>query len=313
MLAGDQRGGERPVSPSDKPTIASSRPSISWPEPTSWDSPSVAASGTSFPSTVADRSIDTKSPFCAGRSTPVSVPNRARRRLQLRVDVLVGHLDRVDGDFQRLQIGKGDLGTDVDLGGEGQILAVLLLGDLDLGLPERAHVRRRHRLAVAARDGVVDHLVEHRLLIDARLEQLDRPLPGRKPGSRTCLAISFSARSKSGSHFREGHLHVDANPGGAQLLDGALHGRAPCMSVVVVLVSAVGVTGFEPAAFRSQSGCATKLRYTPRLSPVSRSVRSRGDTTGLITRDAFQLDLIPSAPVQSAVALHCGRSSMVEP
>src|SRR6478609_9981686 len=26
----------------------------------------------------------------------------------------------------------------------------------------------------------------------------------------------------------------------------------------------VGVTGFEPAAFRSQSGCATKLRYTPR-------------------------------------------------
>jgi hypothetical protein len=23
------------------------------------------------------------------------------------------------------------------------------------------------------------------------------------------------------------------------------------------------VTGFEPAAFRSQSGCATKLRYTP--------------------------------------------------
>ena len=36
------------VSPADSPTIASSRPSISWPEPTSWDSPSVAASGTSF-------------------------------------------------------------------------------------------------------------------------------------------------------------------------------------------------------------------------------------------------------------------------
>ena len=26
---------------------------------------------------------------------------------------------------------------------------------------------------------------------------------------------------------------------------------------------AVGVTGFEPATLRSQSGCATKLRYTP--------------------------------------------------
>ncbi len=31
----------------------------------------------------------------------------------------------------------------------------------------------------------------------------------------------------------------------------------------VVRVVLVGVTGFEPAAFRSQSGCATKLRYTP--------------------------------------------------
>jgi hypothetical protein len=30
-----------------------------------------------------------------------------------------------------------------------------------------------------------------------------------------------------------------------------------------VLSVRVGVTGFEPAAFRSQSGCATKLRYTP--------------------------------------------------
>src|SRR5664279_4998 len=29
----------------------------------------------------------------------------------------------------------------------------------------------------------------------------------------------------------------------------------------------VGVTGFEPAAFRSQSGCATKLRYTPTPTP----------------------------------------------
>jgi hypothetical protein len=33
--------------------------------------------------------------------------------------------------------------------------------------------------------------------------------------------------------------------------------------VSVVYASGVGVTGFEPAAFRSQSGCATKLRYTP--------------------------------------------------
>jgi hypothetical protein len=33
--------------------------------------------------------------------------------------------------------------------------------------------------------------------------------------------------------------------------------------VLLVQMVLVGVTGFEPAAPRSQSECATKLRYTP--------------------------------------------------
>ncbi|SLH06093.1 Uncharacterised protein [Mycobacteroides abscessus subsp. abscessus] len=65
-------------SPADRPISASSRPSISCPEPTSWDRPVVDASGTSWPSTVADRSMETKSPSCTGRSTPVRVPKRWR-------------------------------------------------------------------------------------------------------------------------------------------------------------------------------------------------------------------------------------------
>ncbi len=60
--------------------------------------------------------------------------------LQLGVDLLVGHLDGVDGDLQPLQVRELDLGPDVDLRGEGQVLAVLLVGDLDLGLAERLHV-----------------------------------------------------------------------------------------------------------------------------------------------------------------------------
>lgn len=32
---------------------------------------------------------------------------------------------------------------------------------------------------------------------------------------------------------------------------------------------AVGVAGFEPAAFRSQSGRATKLRHTPCLCSIN--------------------------------------------
>jgi hypothetical protein len=35
------------------------------------------------------------------------------------------------------------------------------------------------------------------------------------------------------------------------------------MSSVPVKKLAIGVIGFEPTTSRSQSGCATKLRYTP--------------------------------------------------
>ena len=98
------------------------------------------------------------------------------QRLQFGVDVLVADLDRVDGDRQRAQVGQGELGAYVDLGGEHQLLAVLLLGDLDLGLAERPHVGLGHGLAVAAGQRFVDDLVEDRLTADAGLQQLGRGL-----------------------------------------------------------------------------------------------------------------------------------------
>ncbi len=146
------------------------------------------------------------------------------QRLQLGVDVLVGHLDRVDRDLQDLQVGKVDVGADVDLGGEDQFVAVLDLGDLDLGLPERAHLGGRDRLAVAAGQGVVDDLLEHGAAADARLEQLGRRLAGPEAGQPDLLSELLVGLVEVGLQLGEGHLHIDANPRGAQLLDGALHG-----------------------------------------------------------------------------------------
>jgi hypothetical protein len=40
----------------------------------------------------------------------------------------------------------------------------------------------------------------------------------------------------------------------------------PASSQFRAFCATVGVTGFEPAAFRSQSGRATKLRHTPSLA-----------------------------------------------
>ena len=195
------------------------------------------------------------------------------QRLQLVVDVLVADLDRVDRDLQGTQVGQRDLRADVDLGGEHQLLAVLDLGDLDLGLTERLHLGGGHGLAVTGRQRVVDDLLEHRAATDAGLEQLGGRLARAEAGQPDLLGELLVGAVEVGLQLVEGHLYIDANPGRAQLLDGALHGYSLIVfgrswSCRVVLV---GVTGFEPAAFRSQSGCATKLRYTPMLVRCGRA------------------------------------------
>ena len=115
---------------------------MSWPEPTSWDRPSVLASGTSLPSTEADRSMETKSPSSTARSTPVRVPKRARRFCS---SVSTSSSVTSMGSTSILSASRSgmvDVGADVDLGGEDEFFAVLELGDLDVGLAERLAPRR---------------------------------------------------------------------------------------------------------------------------------------------------------------------------
>ena len=150
------------------------------------------------------------------------------QRLQLGIDVLVG--DGSTGSTltcSALRSGSVDLGADVDLGGEGEVLAVLLLGDLDVGLTERVDLRFGHRLPVAGRQGLVDDLVEHRLAADPGLQQLRGCLARAEAGQPHLLGQLLVGPLELGLELGERHLHVDAHPGGAQLLDGALHGCAP--------------------------------------------------------------------------------------
>ena len=119
------------------------------------------------------------------------------------------------------------VGPDVDLGGEDEFFAVLELGDLDVGLAERTHLGGGDGLAVAAGQGVVDDLLEHGAAADAGLEQLAGRLAWAEAGQPDLLGELLERAVEVGLQLGEGHLHIDANPGGAQLLDGALHGRAP--------------------------------------------------------------------------------------
>ena len=212
------------VSPDFMPTSASSRPSISWPDPTSWDSPSVLASGTSSPSTVADRSMDTKSPSSTAPLDTGQGAESGPQRLQLVVDVLVADLDRVDRDLEGTQVRQRDLRADVDLGGEHQLLAVLDLGDLDFGLTQRLHLGGGQGLAVTGGQRVVDDLLEHRAATDAGLQQLGGRLARAEAGQPDLLRELLVGAVEVGLQLVERHLYIDANPGGAQLLDGALHG-----------------------------------------------------------------------------------------
>src|SRR5699024_207544 len=167
---------------------------------------------------------------------------------------------------------------DVDLGGDLDDVAVLDLGHLDLRLRQDLELVLVDGLAVAGRDDVVDDLLEHGRATDPRLEELGRGLAGTEAGDVDLAGERLVGLVEVGLELRERHLDGDFDPGRVQLLDSALHGDSLLGDVWDSFsgLTLVGMTGFEPATLRSQSGCATKLRHIPvdraACHPVSRTV-----------------------------------------
>ena len=62
--------------------------------------------------------------------------------VELLRDVRVVDRDVVDGDRDAVDVGQRDLRADVDLGGEGEVVAVGDLGDLDLRPADRVDLVR---------------------------------------------------------------------------------------------------------------------------------------------------------------------------
>ena len=86
----------------------------------------------------------------------------------------------------------------------------------------------------------------------------------------------------------------------------------------------VGVAGFEPTTFRSQSGRATKLRHTPSVRHVGYMAAGRvgcplsvrgagGPAEGVCGEGHDPLRCFPCRGPVTCGARACGRSSMVEP
>ncbi|CAK7284577.1 hypothetical protein SGPA1_30450 [Streptomyces misionensis JCM 4497] len=73
----------------------------------------------------------------------------------------------------------------------------------------------------------------------------------------------------------------------------------------------VGVAGFEPTAFRSQSGRATKLRHTP--SGARRRVHGRTARVGRILRGGARGACDPNVLAQwTGDPLRCLRAAVTE-
>ncbi len=142
---------------------------------------------------------------------------------QVLLDLVRRHRHVLDGHRQSIDGWHLELGAHVHFGGEGELLAVVELGDLQLRLAEREDVLLGERLAVQLRNRVVDRLLEHRPaaepLVDDPRRDVPRPEP-RHPDLPGHLAICLV---EAWPQLVEGNLDNELHPGRAQLLDVGLH------------------------------------------------------------------------------------------
>jgi hypothetical protein len=142
----------------------------------------------------------------------------------------LGHLVRgnqrvVHRDGQAGQVGQLEPGPDVDLHGEGQLLAVVQPGDLHLGLAERDHVAVGHRLGVQVGDRVVDGLAEHHVPADPPVDHRRRHAARPEAGDADLPADLAVGLVEAGLQLVERYLDAQPDSGRAQLFDVSLHVR----------------------------------------------------------------------------------------
>ena len=164
----------------------------------------------------------------AGPGGAVDTHEAPEALLQLRqvgVDVLLGHLDVVDVDREAREVRHLDGRANVELGGEGQLLAVLEgdLGDVDLGLRERLEAGLVDGLAVELRERLVDGLLQHGALADALVDDAGGDLAATEAGNLHLLADGLVRRVDARLELLEGDLDGQLDPGRAEVLDGTLH------------------------------------------------------------------------------------------
>ena len=133
------------------------------------------------------RSMVTRSPSMAGRSTTSSSASFSRSRSSWRWTSSSVTLETGQRHLQAVVSGDGDQGAHLHDGVEGDRAAVLAPGDVDLGLRDRVELGVDHGAGVEVGQRLAQRLGPQRAgAAHARLEHLARHLARPEPGTRTC-------------------------------------------------------------------------------------------------------------------------------
>jgi len=139
------------------------------------------------------------------------------------VDGVVAGGSGIDLHRDGLVVGQVEGRANVNLGGEGHVLAVLDLGDIHLGPTDRHDLLLAQGGLVGLRDGVVDHLFEDYSPAETLLDHPGWNLALAKARNVDLLADGLVRLVETGLQFLERQLHRQLHARRTQGLDVGLH------------------------------------------------------------------------------------------
>ena len=240
----------------------------------------VEASGTSSPSTVADRSTLTKSPIWAGRGTPVRVPKRARNESSCSEtsasSTTIGSTVTASSPKAGTMISGRTSTSAVKVSSSPSSSLVTSISGWPSTLSSALLIASEYLAGIAALTTCSSTAPRPTRASSRRAGAL----PGRKPGRRICCANALYARSKSGFSSANGTSTTTRTRVGLSCstvlftvllcnfaVGGLAHGRdAYALCYVPCRRRGGGIRTHGPSLPK-------RVRYQAALHPVARIVR----------------------------------------
>ena len=146
---------------------------------------------------------------------------------ELFVDIFGGDDGVFDSHFDLADIGQGDLGAYVDLGGDFDVFAVNKLGKINFGLAQRLDLGLFERLSVPIRERAVDGLVEDGAAADTLVDYGCGDFALAEAWDRDLRTDGLVCRVKTGLELLKRHLDGELDSRRAQGLGGVFHVVTP--------------------------------------------------------------------------------------